>query len=546
MDRNSRAILAKGIKLDKQYKNIVDYTETQMVNLCLANKVYESNTCSIIKNNESIELDVTFTVALQANYIAFENPNYGNKWFFAFIDRVEYISDNATRIYFSIDELSTWRDYWDIKTTFVVREHVNDDTIGLHTIPEDLECGDYYIASNTPISITNESTGYFMCVFMVTNPPYDNAPVTYIQHAIGNVFSGLLTFATTISDAPKIIELYEKSSATTSDSIVNIYMCPVEMVNTNLHSTWTIDGVSADIYNINSSTQTLNTKTISETLTFQGFTPKNKKLACYPFKYFHVTNNAGTDIEYRWEDVGKNLSGIPTATFNVSGIATCGCSIRLFLKEYKNYTYSESPLVEGTDLFAYGIQGAKVPVCAWLKDYYTNWLTQNGVNHGVRLGLAVAGGVAGIASGNPIIGALSFGSTINSLVAESQKASKVPPQAEGDLNTSDLLFSNQFNMFNVYSMELRREYAEIIDNFFNLKGYKINSVKVPNETGRAYWNYVQIASESVIGTTKNTISVPTSSMDVINNAYRAGVTIWHDHANIGNYSLNNTIVTPTP
>lgn len=31
-------------------------------------------------------------------------------------------------------------------------------------------------------------------------------------------------------------------------------------------------------------------------------------------------------------------------------------------------------------------------------------------------------------------------------------------------------------------------------------------------------------------------------MNTINNTCRRSVTIWHNHENVGNYSLNNTIV----
>ena len=31
-------------------------------------------------------------------------------------------------------------------------------------------------------------------------------------------------------------------------------------------------------------------------------------------------------------------------------------------------------------------------------------------------------------------------------------------------------------------------------------------------------------------------------MDTINNACRRGVTTWHNHANVGNYALDNIIV----
>ena len=39
-DRTGRVILSKGIKLDRQYKNIVDYTESQMVTLCTNNNYF--------------------------------------------------------------------------------------------------------------------------------------------------------------------------------------------------------------------------------------------------------------------------------------------------------------------------------------------------------------------------------------------------------------------------------------------------------------------------------------------------------------------------
>ena len=43
-------------------------------------------------------------------------------------------------------------------------------------------------------------------------------------------------------------------------------------------------------------------------------------------------------------------------------------------------------------------------------------------------------------------------------------------------------------------------------------------------------------------TYKNNISVPKDSMDIINRAFRNGTTIWHNHNNLGNYSLSNNIV----
>ena len=87
-------------------------------------------------------------------------------------------------------------------------------------------------------------------------------------------------------------------------------------------------------------------------------------------------------------------------------------------------------------------------------------------------------------------------------------------------------------------MSVRPEYARIIDDVFTRIGYKVNTTKIPNITGRQYWNYVQINSGEELGVG----AVPTKYMDIINQCARRGVTIWHNHANIGDYNLNNTIV----
>lgn len=78
---------------------------------------------------------------------------------------------------------------------------------------------------------------------------------------------------------------------------------------------------------------------------------------------------------------------------------------------------------------------------------------------------------------------------------------------------------------------------KIIDDFFSRFGYKINKIESPNIVGRACWNYVEIGQNECIGYG----SVPTVFMNEINQACRNGVTIWHNHSNLGNYNLDNSI-----
>ena len=87
-------------------------------------------------------------------------------------------------------------------------------------------------------------------------------------------------------------------------------------------------------------------------------------------------------------------------------------------------------------------------------------------------------------------------------------------------------------------MRVKTEYLKVIDDYFTRFGYKTNLVKIPNITGRQYWNYIEIGTSEEIGDGE----IPAKDIDIINKSCRKGVTIWHNHANIGDYSLNNTIV----
>lgn len=70
----------------------------------------------------------------------------------------------------------------------------------------------------------------------------------------------------------------------------------------------------------------------------------------------------------------------------------------------------------------------------------------------------------------------------------------------------------------------------MVDSFFDMYGYTTNRVKTPNLDSASH-NYVKISSDSNIGYG----SVPSEYMDIINNAFRNGVTLWSSHDGLGNY-----------
>lgn len=59
------------------------------------------------------------------NYCMYQNDNYNDKWFFAFIVNMEYVNDNMTNIYIKTDVFQTWQFDLTFKQSFVEREMIN-------------------------------------------------------------------------------------------------------------------------------------------------------------------------------------------------------------------------------------------------------------------------------------------------------------------------------------------------------------------------------------------------------------------------------------
>lgn len=221
--------------------------------------------------------------------------------------------------------------------------------------------------------------------------------------------------------------------------------------------------------------------------------------------------------------------------FNVVGVPCLGYSGKIRPVNYQGIEYNEDE----------SIALGKYPTLSWSVDAFTNWLTQNAVNLTVGAITNVIGGITSMvsstASGN--VGGLinSFVSTaggIASTIGQLNQASMLPNTAQGNANSGDLAFTFNINRFKILHMRAKKEYLERIDDYFSRFGYKIDLVKIPNITGRKNWNYVEIGGSDDIGFGE----VPSMYMDTINNACRRGVTIWHNHNNIGDYTLDNKII----
>lgn len=527
--QNSEIYIVKNIRMDKNYINVLSYSESQMLDLCKQNQVAHADNYSFIRTNGTIQTSFTYEQCLQANYIAFQNKDYSNKWFFAFIDEVIYNGDRNTLIKYKIDSWSTWFENWQKQPCFISRQHVNDDTIGANTEPENLDVGDIFCQGEEVY--TDLSENYYF-IIMSTYDPAVNRDFTGVTKINGTLFGqNIYAFENNNTGVISLMHfLQDVNKDGKIEGVLNLFIAPASLIDNigKREQSGNYEGATYNyyildtdaVYNNSSKDSAIEIPFPVERVTsFTDYTPKNNKLFVYPYNYLFVTNNIGNHNIYKYEDFFINGQANNNISFAIQLSLSIGISCRLVPRGYRNidYNYDETlPL-------------AKYPTCSWASDAFTNWLTDNAVN----IGTQVASTAVGVATGN----APTVAGNIASMIGGFYQASLLP-SIEGGNNSGDVNFSSKNNTFKFCYMRCKKEYLKIIDDYFTRFGYKINKLEMPNIVGRKNWNYVEIGQDECIGYG----TVPYNFMEEINNACRKGVTIWHNHENIGNYALDNSIV----
>lgn len=182
----------------------------------------------------------------------------------------------------------------------------------------------------------------------------------------------------------------------------------------------------------------------------------------------------------------------------------------------------------------------KFPNFNWSEDNYANWLRQNAVNLNLGVGSGIAQMLVGTFNPSPsgfISNETSGLEKIINNIKENYIHSLEPNSAKGNVNGGDINVSRNKNGFFFYQMCIKREYAEIIDNYFSMYGYKVNEVKIPNIEGRRNWNYVKLLNPNVEGT-----NIPEFELNEFKKQLENGITFWHNPATFRDYSQDNSIV----
>ena len=553
---NTDIILCRDVPFDATYANTADFASSQAAYNYFYSKRYVTINANSYQRIEKgiLRIACTMEQAIQCNYLMFKNTNFEDKWIYAFITGWNYVNNITTEISYQIDVFHTFWNDIRLLQTFVEREHSVTDNIGDNLVEEGLATGEYMLDGYMADTYNDDFAIVFWCTFVSEyTGEYPNGTWSFsgcTGYYQNRTFNGLypIAFRNTTTGAEQIANWLSNVPSTYYDGIISCVMIPRASI---IYADDTLDSYYIDISK---------SSHLAYIQRSDGQTVKNKKLYTFPYTFLYVTAYNGVNAVYQYEFF--NTENYPdVCQFNIIGDISPDPSQCIVPLYYKNQTINADEITTLTGF----------PQISWNTDSFKAWLAQNASNiASVAIGIAGAvatGGttLAAMASPQPVYNdslgkyrvfanqansklnlggnasavasSMSPVSGITSLLVGGVLAWNTPPQARGN-NGKYLMHKAMLDHFGFYNKHIRPEYVTIIDDFFNMFGYATRRVKTPNLTSRPYWNYVK-----TIGKTVDGVSVPEPYLDEINNAFNRGITIWHNPANVGNYSLNNSPTT---
>lgn len=519
-----------------------------------------------IRQNSAINVEGNADDLMRYNYMMYKNTSYGNKWIFAFITNVTFLANSVTQIQFRTDVFNTW--YFDVtfKPSYIEREHTNNDAIGANVLNEDTSEGEYVCNAGTEIPILDMTQGYWIGVQCSDAPTEVKSQLDTEARVYGGVQQGSWLFlidgvgAGAAANFDNMVEWFTAEGKI--DAIISMFIVPRAFAPNAQDITVQDPNYSFVMSKLPKSTTAYATtnQSVSMNTTLDGYTPRNNRLYCYPYNYIKLSNHAGADTVLKWEEFYTNDHH---AEFYVHAVPNQGIDSRIIPKYYK---------MNSTNIHAfydYGLTGGKLPCVSWKSDYYLNWQATNGINiasNGTkyvqetmnsnlfgnpviqpsegasnatqdtmslfgRFAKATESGLAGVSAAGQ-----AFKAFASNLAGAGYRASLTPDTVQGTQNIGDLSFAERMNTFSVQKMSIRANMAALIDQHFDMFGYKCLKIKTPNINGRTNWNYVKTINCNITG------DIPQVDMQELKAIFNNGVTIWHNPNTYLDYSQSNAII----
>ena len=580
----SGKILIGRVPFDNSYRHTLTFSSVSEQTSFMMGRMdssLEKDTYTYVRMNNSIRVMFNAERLYTYDYVMYQNSNYGSKWFYAFIVGVNYVNENCTELVLELDVLQTWYFDYTLKQCFVEREHVADDTVGAHLNEEPamplqyqhLNFDRHVMEPRWAVLLLNAYMHYVDDEYHSNG--VDPCQGVWTQGQYNACRFAIYDLNDVDSKQRLSLDVQSLNQHGAADTIADAFTLPANCFSVEdlvkfpikINDTWT--RTSGKVWTLaeNILPAAAGGVNVSKPSTLGTYTPRNNKLLCYPYNYLEIGDFTGRVEDWRYEYFGTN----GFCRLSQRMVASADCQGYVTPDAYNGIP--DSPGGHSFKPFTFDFTNK----ISWVYSAYQNWAAQNALNNQLAIlggvgamafsflpGISAAGKMLGAgaaqmehlgglglgqASQNalmsysnaaarefgatkPNMGALGGGlAAIASTLGNIDRMRKHPNTANGNVGGNSRL-QNGYVGWYTSQVCLLPEYAAIVDDFLDMYGYQIDRVKVPNRTGRPYWNYVKCQNSCHVG------NVPSDMMNQINKIYDAGITFWHT-SDVGNYSLNN-------
>lgn len=493
------AVYLCSVPLEKDQKNQLDFANQAAQHLYFSNHISKSYTAFTYQRKDSVlRVPAEFDELYDCNYVMYQNANFGSKWFYCFVDHMEYVNPNCTNIYLKTDVFQTWMFEAVFGTSFIERQTTKTDGPGEFCEPEPISVKAYPVSKKV-LGVTGLCTQLHQCpILYFSKQP---SSITGVSRVGFN--SGALTMQ------------YGKVYDSIYDSIFTADLALLENAGEmDLIDDIGVSGSSSD------ATVTQGTVT-TETFVDAPFTPKNNK--CYNYCFGKVIGDNAYDLTVM--ELHKNTFDIysecwwgasPTAFVTLRDIPHTiisfkgypGISVRT--STYENSINHKMAEIQNTMIGNAALSGARSAVGAFF-------------GNGDAASAAVIG-----ASKSYIDDNLSM----TALQVQKKNASLEPDTLSGYAVPAVNFLALESGVYLVRYAPKTEQFRKL-DNFFSKFGYAINKVNPVSFKNRTTWDYIKTIDIYISG------PIPQDDMQDLKDIFNKGITIWHDPAHFGDYSQNN-------
>lgn len=536
IEPNTKIRLIRGCRLSDDYLNTIRFTtDAEQTQYFMSLDGIMLDKYSFQRYDRGVlTVNVRIADLLNVDYMMFQNTDFVDKWFYAFVKKVEYVSNTVSRVYYQIDVLQSWWFNWQLDTCIIERETVENDFPGLHVLDEEVDLGAYV-----------DKAGYALLddldLQIRIQTTYDTSITPsgghwHQEHGLPGRDWGMFTGFNTVffpyteqggRDAIDYLQSWQDSRFV-SVTVVPANRASITEFSVGPTYTWDFgppavaDGVELPNY---------------------GYTPLNNKLYCYPYREFVLT-----DLN------GKNVSLRPEGFLNMNPKFKILCDLYGAVASLKvvpyyygwtgidfpvdNTDYSLTMLYDdnvgyATDIFKNGVAlksafGALTGSLPGVMNSYTpsvepkyittNYAQTQFVGHKLESGvnaIKTVGGAASSVSPMPFIsGGLNLANSLVNSATNRSGANFVD-------NSSSLgvRFYKQCPVLKINTID--SYHAKIIDTYFTMYGYKVNAIRIPNTRSRNRFNYLKTSECNL----KN-VSCPQDVAETVKSIFNNGLRIW--------------------